>query len=114
MPQVRITAVGLPKVGSLHLTACPGDFRTAWIGLVHAVANFKQNASLAHDATVFAAEYAATKTGSKKPGDVVAHEIDEVATREDVELVVQKLESVAIKYGVQLSKVEQPQLGQLR
>jgi hypothetical protein len=53
-------------------------------------------------------------SGSKELGDVTAREIEEVTTSDDVKFAVEKLESVAIKYNVQVSNVISTQSAQSR
>ncbi len=94
---------------AVNVTACPEDFRIAWIDVIHAVENYKPVSNLQHGATAAATGYAATKSGSRELGDVTAREIEEVTTSDDVKLAVQKLETVAMKYDVQFSKVRPAQ-----
>ena len=92
------------RLHAVDVTQCPEDFRVAWIDMVHTIANYRANANIVHGVVSGTATVVAVRTGSREAGDVAARQFEEITTKDDIKLSFQRLETICMKYGVQMPR----------
>jgi hypothetical protein len=91
----------LADLQQIDVTKCPEDFRIAWLGYVHALENYNPANNLKHEAVAGVSAGVAIKADSTESADLYVQEVEEVTSKDDCKFALEKVETCAVKYGVQ-------------